>query len=190
MVNYKDIDIEAPLSSVFVAHNYGFAVFIISLAALAGLTSVNIVMLLGQSRVFYAMAKDGLLPKSIFGVLHPKFKTPYKSTILTGLIVALISAIFPIEDIAKLVNIGTLLAFIMVSAAVWIMRKKEPDLKRPFKTPWISIVAPLSILFNLGLMLGLEWINWLRLLIWLAIGLLIYWFYSRKNSVLGKTLKE
>ncbi|OFY21044.1 MAG: amino acid permease [Bacteroidetes bacterium GWF2_29_10] len=190
MISYKEIDLEAPLSAVFASYNLGFAVFIISIAAIAGLTSVLLVMLLGQSRVFYAMSRDGLLPKSTFGELHNKFKTPYKATILTGVVVAFISALTPIEDIAKLVNIGTLLAFILVCIAVWIMRVKEPDRPRPFKTPYLPVVATLGILSNLAMMLSLELVNWLRLVAWLAIGCIIYFAYSKRHSLLGKRLKE
>src|SRR6185437_3333377 len=179
MINYKDIDITAPIAAAFGAKGLGFAVLIISIAAIAGLTSVLIVMLLGQSRVFYAMAKDGLLPKGLFGTLHSKFHTPYKASILTGFVVSLVSAFTPISVIAELVNIGTLLAFVLVCGAVWIMRVKEPDRPRPFRTPWLPVVATLGILCNLAIMLGLEAINWIRLVVWLLIGFVIYFTYSR-----------
>ncbi|MDF1613307.1 amino acid permease [Stygiobacter electus] len=190
MVNYKDIDVTAPIAAAFGAHGLSFAVFIISLAAIAGLTSVSIVMLLGQSRVFYAISKDGLLPKKTFGEVHPVFRTPWKANILIGVVVSLVSAFTPIEGISKMVNIGTLLAFVMVSAAVWIMRKKEPDRPRPFRAPAIWFVAPMGILFNLGMMLTLEWQNWLRLVVWLLIGFSIYFFYGKKHSVMAQRLKE
>lgn len=184
MVNFRDIDINAPIASAFLSNGIKYAVFIISVAAIAGLTSVLIVMLLGQSRVFYAMSKDGLLPKSVFGTLHPKFKTPYRANILTGLVVATVSALTPINVIAELVNIGTLLAFVIVCASVWIMRYKEPDRERPFRTPWINFVAPMGMLFNLGLMLSLGIHNWERLILWLGLGCLIYFFYGKKHSSL------
>jgi len=185
MINYKDIDITAPIAAAFGAKGLGFAVLIISIAAIAGLTSVLIVMLLGQSRVFYAMAKDGLLPKGLFGTLHSKFHTPYKASILTGFVVSLVSAFTPISVIAELVNIGTLLAFVLVCGAVWIMRVKEPDRPRPFRTPWLPVVATLGILCNLAIMLGLEAINWIRLVVWLLIGFVIYFTYSRHHSKLN-----
>lgn len=184
MVNYKDLDVTAPIAAAFGAKGIGYAVFIISLAAVAGLTSVLIVMLLGQTRVFYAISKDGLLPRKTFGELHPVFHTPHKSTLLVGFIVSFVAAFTPIDSISKMVNIGTLLAFVMVCIAVWIMRKKEPNRKRPFKAPIINIVAPLGILFNLGMMLTLGWQNWARLIIWLAIGVFIYLIYGRKHSKL------
>lgn len=190
MVNYKDIDKQAPISAAFASYDLGFAVFIISVAAVAGLTSVLLVMLLGQSRVFYAMAKDGLLPKKLFGDLHPTFRTPYKATMLTGLVVAVVAALTPIDDIAKLVNIGTLLAFILVCAAVWVMRIKEPNRERPFRTPYLPVVATLGILSNLAMMLGLEWVNWVRLVVWLGLGFLVYFIYSKRNSVLGKVMSK
>jgi APA family basic amino acid/polyamine antiporter len=190
MVNYKDIDITAPIAAAFGAHGLSFAVFIISLAAIAGLTSVCIVMLLGQSRVFYAISKDGLLPKKTFGEVHPVFRTPWKANIMIGIVVSLVSAFTPIEGISKMVNIGTLLAFVMVCIAVWVMRKKEPDRPRPFRAPVIWFVAPMGIIFNLGMMLTLEWQNWLRLLVWLMLGLAIYFLYGKKHSVMAQRLAK
>ncbi|NJD21293.1 MAG: amino acid permease [Melioribacter sp.] len=190
MVNYKDIDITAPIAAAFGSQGLNYAVFIISIAAIAGLTSVCIVMLLGQSRVFYAISKDGLLPKKTFGEIHPKFSTPWKANILIGIVVSLVSAFTPIEGISKMVNIGTLLAFVLVCLAVWIMRKKEPSRHRPFKAPVIWFVAPMGIIFNLGMMLTLEWQNWARLASWLVIGLLIYFLYGKKHSVMAKRFSE
>jgi basic amino acid/polyamine antiporter, APA family len=190
MVNYKDIDITAPIAAAFGSLGLNYAVFIISAAAIAGLTSVTIVMLLGQSRVFYAISKDGLLPKKTFGELHPKFRTPWKSNLLIGTVVSLVSAFTPIDSISKMVNIGTLFAFVIVCIAVWIMRKKEPARPRPFRTPVIWFVAPMGVLFNLGMMLTLEWQNWARLFGWLAIGLLIYFFYGKKHSVMAHKLAQ
>jgi APA family basic amino acid/polyamine antiporter len=190
MVSYKDIDITAPIAAAFGSQGLGYAVFIISVAAIAGLTSVLIVMLLGQSRVFYAISKDGLLPKKTFGELHPKFRTPYRANILIGFVVSLVSAFTPIDSISKMVNIGTLLAFVMVCIAVWVMRKKEPTRHRPFRAPAIWFVAPMGVIFNLGMMLTLEWQNWARLLGWLAIGLLIYFLYGRHHSVMAKLLAK
>jgi APA family basic amino acid/polyamine antiporter len=186
MVNYKDIDITAPISSAFGDLGLTYAVFIISIAAIAGLTSVLIVMLLGQSRIFYAISKDGLLPHKTFGELHPKFRTPYKASLLTGLVVSLVAAFTPIDSISKMVNIGTLLAFAMVCGAVWLMRQREPARQRQFKTPFINVVAPLGILFNVGMMLTLGWENWMRLVVWLALGAVIYFIYGRKHSKLNK----
>lgn len=184
MVNYRNINLSAPIAGAFMNKGLNYAVFIISIAAVAGLTSVLIVMLLGQSRVFFAMSKDGLLPKSIFGVLHKKFRTPFKANLLTATVVSLVAAFTPISIIAELVNIGTLFAFVIVCISVWIMRYKEPDRERPFRTPWLNFVAPMGIFFNVAMMLSLGQHNWERLLLWLSIGILIYFFYGRKHSYL------
>jgi APA family basic amino acid/polyamine antiporter len=189
MVHYTTIDLNAPIAAAFAAHGLKYAVFIISLAAIAGLTSVTLVMLMGQSRVFYAMSRDGLLPKGIFGELHPKFKTPYKASLLTGFLVSLVAALTPISVIAELVNIGTLLAFVMVCGAVWIMRYKAPELERGFRTPWLPVVATLGIIFNVAMMYSLGPHNWERLLLWLSLGILIYFFYGRKRSLVKKRLQ-
>jgi len=147
-----------------------------------------LVMLLGQTRVLYAMANDGLLPKKFFAAVHPKFRTPYKNTILVGLLAAVVGSITPIDDIGKMVNIGTLLAFIMVCIAVVILRRSNPDQSRPFRTPGIylngmlPIVPLLGIVFNGYMMYKLGWINWARLIGWLIIGLVVYFSYSRHHS--------
>jgi APA family basic amino acid/polyamine antiporter len=188
MVPWREVNIEAPLARAFLDRNLNWASNIITIGGLAGLTSVMLVMLLGQSRVLYAMAKDGLLPKSFFASIHPKFRTPWKSTILAGLLAAIVGAITPIDDIGKMVNIGTLLAFVIVCIAVIILRRTNPLQARPFKTPGIyfggllPIVPALGILFNGYMMYKLGWINWARLIIWLAIGMVIYFAYSVKHS--------
>jgi APA family basic amino acid/polyamine antiporter len=135
------------------------------------------------------MSNDGLLPKGIFGKLHETYGTPYIGTILTGLVIAIVAGLVPIETIAKLVNIGTLLAFTMVCAAVLVMRFKEPNIKRTFKVPYLPVIASLGIVFNVGMMLSLQWENWLRLAIWLAIGLAVYFLYSQRHSVLNRDHK-
>lgn len=190
MVNFKDIDITAPIAAAFGSQGLNYAVFIISIAAIAGLTSVLIVMLLGQSRVFFAISKDGLLPKKTFGELHPTFRTPWKANILIGFVVSMVSAFTPIDSISKMVNIGTLLAFVMVCIAVWVMRKKEPNRHRPFRAPAIWFIAPMGVIFNLGMMLTLGWQNWTRLVVWLIIGLFIYFLYGRKHSVMAHILRQ
>jgi basic amino acid/polyamine antiporter, APA family len=141
-----------------------------------------LVMLLGQTRVLYAMANDGLLPKGFFASVHPKYRTPYKNTILVGLLAAIVGSITPIDDIGKMVNIGTLLAFIMVCIAIMILRRTNPQQPRPFRTPWVPLVPILGIFFNGYMMYKLGWINWARLIIWLVIGLVIYFTYSRFHS--------
>jgi basic amino acid/polyamine antiporter, APA family len=149
----------------------------------AGLASVVLVMLLGQSRVFYSMSRDGLMGKWA-GRVHPKFRTPYLSSIFTGIAVALASGLLPLQLLGQLVNIGTLLAFVLVCAGVLILRKKRPDLDRPFRTPWVPFVPIMGIICCLGLMATLPADTWIRLIVWLLIGFVIYFGYSRKHSVL------
>lgn len=185
MVSYKTIDITAPIAAAFGAKGLGFSVLIISIAAVAGLTSTLIMMLLAQSRVFYAISKDGLIPKKPFGILHPKFRTPYFGSLYLAVIVSAVAGLFPIAIIAELVNIGTLFAFVMVCIGVWYLRYTEPRRKRPFKVPYIHIIAPAGIIFNMAMMLSLSMLTWIRLLIWLVIGFLIYFLYGKKHSKLN-----
>ena len=182
MVPWREVNIEAPIARAFLDRNLVWASNIITAGALAGLTSVMLVMLLGQTRVLYAMAKDGLLPRKFFAAIHPRFRTPYKNTILVGLLAAIVGAITPIDDIGKMVNIGTLLAFVIVCIAIMVLRRTNPAQPRPFRTPLMPLTPILGILFNGYMMYKLGWINWARLIIWLAIGLVIYFLYSRKNS--------
>ncbi|HEV8355899.1 MAG TPA: amino acid permease [Gemmatimonadales bacterium] len=157
----------------------------IDVGAVLGLGSVILVMLLGQSRVFYSMSRDGLLGRWA-GQVHPRFRTPYLSTIFTGIAVGIATGMLPLQLLGQLVNIGTLLAFVLVCAGVWILRKTRPDLERPFKTPLVPLVPILGILCCLGLMLTLPGDTWLRLLVWLVIGFVIYFGYSRHHSVLQR----
>jgi basic amino acid/polyamine antiporter, APA family len=182
MVPWREINIEAPLAVAFLDRGLTKASYLITAGALAGLTSVMLVMLLGQTRVLYSMANDGLLPKKFFAAIHPKFRTPYKNTILVGLLAAVVGSTVPIDDIGKMVNIGTLLAFVIVCIAVIVLRRTNPGQARPFRTPWVPLVPILGIFFNGYMMYKLGWINWARLIIWLAIGMVIYFTYSRKHS--------
>jgi APA family basic amino acid/polyamine antiporter len=182
MVPWRDVNIEAPVARAFMDRGLSSASHIITLGALAGLTSVMLVMLLGQTRVLYSMAKDGLLPKKFFADVHPRWRTPWKNTILVGLLAAMVGSVTPIEDIGRMVNIGTLLAFIIVCIAVMVLRKKNPAQARPFRTPFVPLVPILGILFNGFMMYKLGWVNWARLIIWLAIGLVVYFTYGVKHS--------
>ncbi|MCF8382051.1 MAG: amino acid permease [Chlorobium sp.] len=184
MVPYNEINIDAPVSHAFSRVGLGWAHFIISLGAIAGITSVLLVMMLSQPRIFLAMARDGLLPKSIFGAIHEKFRTPWKSTILTGIFVAIMGGLLPLRLLAELVNIGTLFAFVVVCTAVLIMRRKHPEAERPFKVPFVPFVPVAGILTCLLLMFSLPAENWIRLLVWLIIGIAIYFIYGRRHSVL------
>lgn len=189
MVPYGKINIDAPVSSAFEAIGLEWARLVVSVGALTGITSVLLVMLLSQPRVLLAMARDGLLPVSFFGAVHDRFKTPWKSTILTGILVAAMGALLPLHILADLTNIGTLLAFTIVCGAVLIMRKTHPDLPRPFKVPLVPLVPLLGVGMCLLLMFSLAPGNWARLFIWLAVGLLIYFLYGYRHSHLGKELR-
>lgn len=185
MVPYNELDLKAPVASAFSGAGINWATYLITIAATAGLMSVMLVMMLGQTRIFLGMAKDGLLPKNVFGALHPKFKTPYKSTILVGFIVSLVAALTPIDRVSEMCSMGTLLAFSMVCIAVLVLRIKQPDLERPYKTPWIYFVAPMGALFNFFLMTQVRENTWYAFLIWGSIGILVYFLYSRKRSNLN-----
>jgi basic amino acid/polyamine antiporter, APA family len=182
MVPWREINIEAPIARAFLDRGLTTASHVITVGALAGLTSVMLVMLLGQTRVLYSMANDGLLPTRFFADVHPKFRTPWKNTILVGLLAAIVGSVTPIDDIGKMVNIGTLLAFVIVCTSVMVLRKTNPGQARPFRTPWVPTVPILGIAFNGYMMYKLGWINWMRLFVWLVIGLIIYFSYSRHHS--------
>ena len=182
MVPWREINIEAPIARAFMDRGLVTASHIITLGALAGLTSVMLVMLLGQTRVLYSMANDGLLPKKFFADVHPKYRTPWKNTILVGFLAALVGSTVPIDDIGKMVNIGTLLAFVIVCIAVLVLRRTNPEQHRPFRTPWVPLIPILGIGFNGYMMYKLGWINWARLIIWLIIGLVVYFAYGRHHS--------
>jgi basic amino acid/polyamine antiporter, APA family len=167
---------------------YGWLANLVTVAILAGFSSVILVMLLGQSRVFYSMSNDGLLPKA-FSAVHPKFKTPYKANLFILVIVGLFAALIPGDIVGDMTSIGTLFAFILVCVSVIILRKTDPDLPREFKTPWVPVVPILGIIVCAAMIYGLGWTNWLRLLGWLAIGFVIYFGYSRKNSKLNNPNK-
>ena len=182
MVPWRDVNIEAPIARAFMDRGLNTASHIITLGALAGLTSVMLVMLLGQTRVLYSMASDGLLPKKFFADVHPRFRTPWKNTMLVGLLAAIVGSLTPIDDIGRMVNIGTLLAFVIVCIAVMALRRTNPQQPRPFRTPWVPFVPVMGIIFNGYMMYKLGWVNWARLIIWLVIGMVVYFAYSRKHS--------
>jgi APA family basic amino acid/polyamine antiporter len=186
MVPWREINMEAPIARAFLDRGLTTASHVITFGALAGLTSVMLVMLLGQTRVLYSMANDGLLPRGFFAAVHPKFRTPWKNTILVGLLAAIVGSVTPIDDIGKMVNIGTLLAFVIVCIAVMVLRRTNPGQARPFRTPWVPAVPILGILFNGYMMYKLGWINWARLIGWLIIGLFIYFGYGRHHSRLQR----
>jgi APA family basic amino acid/polyamine antiporter len=190
MVKYDQIDVNAGVSDAFTKKGLKWADFIISAAGVAGITSVLLVMMLSAPRVFLAMARDGLVPKQFFADVHPRFRTPWKSTMVIGVFVAILAGLLPIDALLHLTNIGTLFAFVIVCGAVLIMRRTNPDAPRPFRCPFVPVVPILGIATCLLLMFSLPPANWYRLLGWLAIGLCIYFFYGRHHSVLGKELRE
>src|SRR6185295_19552417 len=164
---------------------YGWLAKFVTFAILAGFSSVILVMLLGQSRVFYSMSKDGLVPK-IFSEVHPKYQTPYKSNLLFFVFTSAFAAFLPESIVGEMTSIGTLFAFMLVCAGVWIMRKRRPEIPRGFTVPALPVVAILGILVCGAMIYGLGWTNWVRLLVWLAIGLVIYFGYSASHSKLNR----
>jgi len=189
MVPYNKISIDAPVSNAFKQVGLPWAQFVVSLGAVAGITSVLLVLMLSQARVLLAMARDGLLPRGFFAEVHDRFRTPWKGTILTGICVGIMGAFIPLRVLAELVNIGTLLAFVIVCIAVWIMRRTHPDAHRPFRVPFMPWTPILGTLLCLLLMFSLPSENWYRLFIWLACGLVIYFAYGRRHSVMAERRK-
>jgi basic amino acid/polyamine antiporter, APA family len=187
LAHYTELDVPHP---VFVAIDkagpaLAWLASIINIGAIAGLASVVLVMLMGQPRVFYSMARDGLLPP-VFGKVHPRFKTPYVTTILTGIVAAFFAGIFPIDLLGELVSIGTLLAFVIVCAGVIVLRYRQPNLARPFRTPLVPLVPILGIAICGYMMYSLPGATWERLIVWMAIGLVVYFTYSRSHSKLAR----
>jgi APA family basic amino acid/polyamine antiporter len=181
LVPYSALDVPDPVAVGVDAAGVKWGSWLVKLGAIAGLGSVMLVMLLGQSRVLFSMSKDGLLwPWA--GKIHPRFRTPYLSSISVGVFVAFFAALVPIGVLGELVSIGTLLAFVIVCASVWLMRRRHPELNRPFKTPWVPFVPIMGMAVSLAMMIALPWQTWVRLAVWLAIGMSIYWMYGRKHS--------
>ena len=187
MVRFDQLDKSAPVASAFSGVGLTWATFLITVAATAGLMSVMLVMMLGQTRIFLGMAKDGLLP-AFFKTLHPVFRTPHKSTMLVGLIVSVVAALTPIDKVSEMCSMGTLLAFSMVCVAVMMLRYKKPELERPYKTPALYLVGTLGVAFNIFLMCFVRKETWVAFIIWGTIGILVYFLYSKRNSNLEKNV--
>lgn len=184
MVKYTDIKVDAPLAEAFRSVGHPAFATVISVGALVGLTTVILVLMLGQSRVFFAMSRDRLLPES-FARVSPRFGTPLRTTILTGVAVALISTFVPLTALAELVNIGTLFAFVLVAIGVLVLRRTRPDLKRAFRCPAVPIVPVLAALTAFYLMLNLPTATWIRFFLWMALGLVVYFAHGRRSSRLA-----
>jgi APA family basic amino acid/polyamine antiporter len=181
LVSYKTLNVSAPVALAIDATGVSWGSILVKVGAVFGLATVMLVMLLGQSRVFYSMSKDGLLPKWA-SAIHPKFRTPWITTIVFGSFAAIMPAFLPIEKLSELVNIGTLLAFTIVSAGVWVLRVRNPEMERPFKTPLVPLIPFLGIVSALFLMSRLSYITWTVMIVWLIVGLVIYFSYSVKHS--------
>jgi APA family basic amino acid/polyamine antiporter len=188
MVPYKDINIDAPVVDAFKRAGLTWMQYLVAAGAMTGITSVLLVMMLSQPRVMLALGRDGLVPNSFFGAVHPKWRTPWKSTILTGLFVASMAGFIPLSILAEMTSIGTLFAFVIVCGAVLVMRKTNPQANRPFRAPFVPLVPILGILTCLLLMFSLPYENWVRLIVWLLVGLLIYFLYGRRHSVMARHL--
>jgi basic amino acid/polyamine antiporter, APA family len=186
MVRYDQISVDAGVSDAFKQSGLPWAEFIIAAAGVAGITSVLLVMMLSAPRVFLAMARDGMVPPSFFAAVHPKFRTPWKSTILVGVFVATLAGFLPIDALLHMTNIGTLFAFVIVCTAVLIMRRTNPNAERPFRAPFYPVVPILGILMCLLLMFSLPVENWWRLFVWMGIGFVLYFSYSYSHSELRK----
>jgi len=189
IVPYSALNVSDPVAVGIDATGVGWAKFLVKLGAIFGLATVMLVMLLGQSRVFYSMSRDRLLPEWA-GAVHPRFRTPWISTMIVGAFVAVFAAVVPIDILGELVSIGTLLAFVIVCAGVWTLRNRRPDMPRPFKTPWVPVVPILGMLVSFGLMASLPLDTWIRLIVWLIIGMVIYFGYSRHHSRVQQTVAD
>ncbi|WP_053655472.1 amino acid permease [Streptomyces sp. MMG1121] len=189
MQKYSKLSVEAPLADAFKAIGHPWYAGVISFGAAVGLTTVCMILLLGQTRVFFAMSRDGLLPR-FFSRVHPRFRTPHRPTILLGVIIAIVAGFTSLAELAELVNIGTLFAFIVVAISVIILRRTRPDLPRAFRTPWVPVIPVLSVCSSLWLMLNLPAETWLRFAIWMVIGFVVYFLYGRTHSRLALREKE
>ncbi|MFB7110002.1 amino acid permease, partial [Streptomyces sp. NPDC056291] len=189
MQKYSALSVDAPLADAFKSTGHPWYAGLISFGAAIGLTTVCMILLLGQARVFFAMSRDGLLPR-FFSHTHPRFRTPYRPTILLGVIIAIVAGFTSLSELAELVNIGTLFAFVVVAISVIILRNTRPDLPRAFRTPWVPVIPILSVCASLWLMLNLPAETWLRFAIWMVIGFVVYFLYGRTHSRLGERLAQ
>jgi APA family basic amino acid/polyamine antiporter len=184
IVKYTELNTAAPMADALKAVGYDWIAGLVSLGALAGLTTVILILMMGQSRVLFAMSRDRLLPGWLSSV-HPRFGTPWRISLITGVVVALIATFVPLETLADMVNIGTLFAFVLVSLGVIVLRRTQPDLERAFRTPAVPLVPILAVLSCVFLMLNLGTLTWWRFVVWMALGLVVYFFYGYRHSRLA-----
>lgn len=184
VARYDTLDNPAPVVTAFQAIGMPWVAFIVSLAAVAGITSVMLAFLLGCARIWFAMSRDGLLP-AWFAVSHPRFRTPYRPTLIAGALTAVVAALYPIKEVAELVNIGTLSAFVVICAAVIVLRRTRPDAPRGFRTPFMPFTPIIGIAFSIWLLTRLPVVAWTRFLLWLLLGLAVYFLYGRRHSRLA-----
>ncbi len=190
MVPSHEINIDAPVVDAFKRAGLTWMQYLVAAGAMTGITSVLLVMMLSQPRVMLALARDGLVPTAFFGDIHPKFRTPWKSTILTGVFVAAMAGLIPLSILAEMTSIGTLFAFVIVCGAVIVMRRINPGANRPFRAPFVPLVPILGVLTCLVLMFSLPVENWYRLIIWMAIGFVVYFTYGHRHSLLRRRAGE
>jgi APA family basic amino acid/polyamine antiporter len=181
LVHYSRLNVAAPMAMAIDVTGVKWGSLLVKAGTIAGTSTVMMMSLMGQSRIFYVMSKDGMLPPWA-GAIHPRFRTPWISSIVVGAFIAVFAGLLPISVLGDLVNIGTLFAFTIVCTGVWILRYRRPDLARPFRTPWMPLVPLMGIIISLFLMFTLPWDTWARLIVWLLVGLVIYFVYSRKHS--------
>ncbi|MBX6363264.1 MAG: amino acid permease [Gemmatimonadetes bacterium] len=189
LLKYTQLGVPDPIAIGIDKTGVGWGSFLVKLGAIAGLSSTMVVMLLGQSRIFYSMSHDGLLPRWA-SAIHPRFRTPWVSSIFVGVFVAIFAALIPISVLGELVSIGTLLAFVIVCSGIWVLRRTRPDLPRPFRTPAVPLVPIIGIAVSLLMMVSLPGDTWLRLIIWLVIGMVLYFFYGRQHSRVQAMARE
>jgi basic amino acid/polyamine antiporter, APA family len=189
LVPYHNLDVRDPLAVGIDSTGVRWGSLLVKIGALMGLSSTIVVMLLGQSRVFFSMSKDGLLP-ALFSKVHTKFRTPWISSLTVGTFVAALAASLPINVLDEMVSIGTLLAFVIVCAGVWLIRRRNPELHRPFKTPWVPFVPIMGILISMAMMVSLTGLTWIRLAVWLVIGMVLYFTYGRHHSRVQRGLSS